>query len=128
MRGMLLAKSDGTPRQGALQAMARRATRRGTALGLAALLLAGCSYTPDAVNPVSWWHGLEGGAIASGRPPPPGAKEPFPMLAAAPSRPAGMPEWEWKELTETLAAQRGKAQGYAAANPIPALAAAPRPA
>ncbi|WP_158801066.1 MULTISPECIES: OmpA family protein [unclassified Acidisoma] len=92
------------------------------------LLLSGCDRVPPPINPVSWWHGLEGGEIAANRPPPPGDKQPYPMLAAAPTRPAGMPDWEWKKLTETLAEQRSAAQGYAAANPVSTLPPATRPA
>ena len=43
------------------------------------------------MNPVSWWHDLQGGKIAEERPPPPGADQPYPNLAsrAAEARGAG---------------------------------------
>jgi hypothetical protein len=108
--------------------MRRRAAAPLAALGaVGVLLLAGCDRVPPPINPVSWWHGLEGGEIAAGRPPPPGDKLPYPMLAAAPTRPAGMPDWEWKKLTETLAAQRATAQSYAAANPVSSVPPGARP-
>ena len=61
---------------------------------LLALLLAGCGpverfydskLTPD--TPVEWWQGLQGGRIASARPPPPGVADPYPNLADVPARP-----------------------------------------
>ncbi|GAB0117048.1 OmpA family protein [Acidisoma sp. 7E03] len=94
-------------------------------MGALLLLLGGCSAAPKSINPVSWWHGLEGGAIAEDRPPPPKANAPFPHIAAAPTRPAGMPDWEWQELQKTLAAQGAAAHQYAAENPIPTLPQAP---
>lgn len=98
---------------------------RSAASATALLLLAGCSATPKAINPVSWWHGLEGGAIAQDRPPPPRANAPYPHIAAAPTRPAGMPDWEWQDLQKTLAAQGAAAHSYAAQNPIPPLPQSP---
>jgi hypothetical protein len=99
-------------------------------LGLGLLLmLGGCSDVPDRINPVSWWHHLEGGEIAQDRPPPPNPNAPFPKIAAQPTRPAGMPDWEWNQLSATLAATRSSAQAYAAQNPIPTLSqTAPPPA
>jgi hypothetical protein len=94
---------------------------RGAAPAALLLLLAGCSDVPNSVNPVSWWHGLEGGEIAKDRPPPPNPKAPFPHIAAAPTRPAGMPDWEWRDLQVTLASQGAAAHQYAAENPIPTL-------
>ena len=109
---------------------------RGVGLGLGLLLmLGGCSDVPDRINPVSWWHHLEGGEIAKYRPPPPNPSAPFPKIADQPTRPAGMPDWEWDQLSATLAATRASAQSYALQNPIPTLpqagvqpqAARPRP-
>ncbi len=85
------------------------------------LLVAGCSDVSKSYYPVSWWHGLEGGAIAQTRPPPPNPKAPFPHLANAPKRPAGMPDWEWADLQAALASQGAAAHHYAAQNPIPTL-------
>jgi outer membrane protein OmpA-like peptidoglycan-associated protein len=92
------------------------------------LLLGGCSDVPDQANPVSWWHHLEGGEIAKYRPPPPNAHAPFPKIANQPTRPAGMPDWEWNQLSAALAQQRAAAQTYAAQNPIPTLPQSPAPA
>jgi hypothetical protein len=105
----------------------RKAEGLAQAGAIAALLLAlgGCSDVPNQANPVAWWHDLEGGEIAKYRPPPPNPTAPFPHIAAQPTRPAGMPDWEWNQLSATLAAQRAAAQTYAAQNPIPTLPAAP---
>ena len=56
-----------------------------------ALLLAGCSSFPASMNPVSWWHDLQGGKIAEERPPPPGADQPYPNLASVPPKPQAPP-------------------------------------
>ncbi|HTI03165.1 MAG TPA: OmpA family protein [Acidisoma sp.] len=74
---------------------------------------------------MSWWHGLEGGAIARDRPPPPKANAPYPHIANAPARPAGMPDWEWRDLQATLASQGAAAHQYATDNPIPTLPSTP---
>jgi hypothetical protein len=95
------------------------------AIAAVLLGLGGCSDVPNQANPVAWWHDLEGGEIAKYRPPPPNATAPFPHIAAQPTRPMGMPDWEWTQLSATLAAQRAAAQTYAAQNPIPTLPAAP---
>ena len=100
--------------------------RAGVALGLGLLLmLGGCSDVPSRDDPITWWHHLEGGAIAQSRPAPPNPNAPFPRIADQPTRPAGMPDWEWNQMSATLAAQRAEAQAYAAQNPIPALAQTP---
>jgi hypothetical protein len=117
---MLLADQEGKARCGQVQA-------RGVVIAGLCLVLAlpGCAEVPNAVNPVSWWHSMEGGEIARGRPPPPNDKQPFPRLTDAPQRPVGMPDWEWQQLSATLAAQRAQATSYAAANPIPVLPPSP---
>src|SRR5690348_133049 len=50
--------------------------------------LTGCASFPSSMNPVSWWHDLQGGKIAEDRPPPPGADQPYPNLASVPPKPA----------------------------------------
>ena len=135
---MLLTNEEGKARWRRVQPTARvpkgipaALTRAPTVLGLGLLLmLGGCSDVPNRINPVSWWHQMEGGAIAQYRPPPPNPTAPFPKLANQPARPAGMPDWEWNQLSASLAAQRLAAQSYAAQNPIPTLpqTAAPPPA
>jgi flagellar motor protein MotB len=81
----------------------------GVALALAALLLAGCSSTPDWANPVEWYHGAAGWfggddaeaesararAAAKAKATPPGA---YPNLSTVPQRP--------KDISNTSQANR----------------------
>ncbi len=90
-----------------------------TLLLLAPALLGGCSSLPSSVNPVSWWHGLEGGAIAEQRPPPPGANEPYPNLATVPARPAATDASARRQIADALIADRTNAQHEAALAPLP---------
>jgi outer membrane protein OmpA-like peptidoglycan-associated protein len=84
-----------------------------------ALLLAGCSSLPSAMNPVSWWHDLQGGKIAEQRPPPPGADQPYPNLATVPPKPAQPDRAALTNIASALIADRTNAQHLAAATPIP---------
>lgn len=93
-----------------------RATR--TLAGVAALaLLTGCSST-SSMNPVNWWHDLQGGKIAEQRPAPPGADDPNPNLASVPARPAPPDRDAMKKLTESLVGDRTNAQYTAEAAPL----------
>lgn len=99
------------------------ASRRiGTALRLAALVTAaavgGCGSVPATINPVTWWHALQGGQIAEQRPPPPGATDPYPNLASVPDRPAPLDPNIRKAVDQGLIADRANAQHEAAAAPI----------
>ncbi|MBS0560560.1 MAG: hypothetical protein JSR21_10945, partial [Proteobacteria bacterium] len=85
---------------------------------LAALLLAGCASVPDPINPVSWWHSLQGGAIAEQRPPPPGATDPYPNLASVPPAPPQPNRAALRQITDSLVADRLNAQHDAAAAPL----------
>lgn len=87
-------------------------------LSLSGSLLAGCSSLPSSINPVEWWHGLEGGAIAEQRPPPPGANEPYPNLATVPEKPAAMDAAARERIAQALVADRTNAQHAAAAAPL----------
>ncbi len=75
-----------------------------------ALLLSGCSSFPSSMNPVSWWHGLQGGAIAKQRPPPPGANQPYPNLATVPPKPAEPDRAALGQSANGLIADRANAQ------------------
>lgn len=83
-----------------------------------AVPVAGCSSVPSAINPVSWWHSLQGGAIAEQRPPPPGATDAYPNLASVPPAPAQPDRAAMHEITNSLIADRTNAQHEAAAAPI----------
>ncbi len=83
------------------------------------LLLAGCASFPSSMNPVSWWHDLQGGKIAEERPPPPGADQPYPNLATVPPKPAEPDRAALKAISDRLIADRTNAQHAAEQAPIP---------
>lgn len=85
---------------------------------LSALVLGGCASVPSSINPVSWWHSLQGGAIAEQRPPPPGATDPYPNLATVPPPPAQPDRAALDRITNSLVADRTNAQHEAAAAPL----------
>jgi outer membrane protein OmpA-like peptidoglycan-associated protein len=85
---------------------------------LFAILLSGCSSMPASLNPVSWWHDLQGGKIAEERPPPPGADQPYPNLASVPAKPAQPDRAALTNIANALIADRTNAQHIAAAAPI----------
>jgi len=84
-----------------------------------AVWVAGCSSLPSSVNPVAWWHDLQGGAIAEQRPPPPGATDPYPNLATVPPKPQASDLAARRALAQSLVADRTNAQHAAEAAPIP---------
>ncbi len=84
-----------------------------------ALLLAGCSYVPDQINPVTWWHDLSGGAIAEQRPPPPNADAPYPNLSTVPPKPTPPTIVERQKIADGLIADRANAHYAADQAPLP---------
>lgn len=72
----------------------------------------------SSINPVNWWHELEGGKIAEQRPPPPGTNDPEPTLSNVPARPAPPDREAMKRLTAGLVADREHAQYAAAGAPL----------
>lgn len=101
------------------KAEARRALQAVQGVRLGVLLgfgvgLAGCSSVPAALNPVEWWHGLQGGKIAEERPAPPGANDPYPNLGTVPARPAPSDPKLRQQIADALIADRGNAQHDAA--------------
>jgi outer membrane protein OmpA-like peptidoglycan-associated protein len=85
---------------------------------LVGLLLTGCSSLPSSINPVSWWHDLQGGKIAEERPPPPGTDQPYPNLATVPPKPERPDSAVLANIASALVADRANAQHVAAAAPI----------
>jgi outer membrane protein OmpA-like peptidoglycan-associated protein len=82
------------------------------------LLLAGCSSFPSSMNPVSWWHDLQGGKIAEERPPPPGADQPYPNLSTVPPKPAEPDRAALANIAKGLIADRTNTQRANEAAPI----------
>src|SRR5271165_2623504 len=90
-----------------------------TVLMTAPLTLGGCSSQAwSSINPVNWWHDLEGGKIAEQRPPPPGADQPDPNLASVPPKPAEPDRAALQNIADALIADRTNAQHMAAAAPL----------
>jgi len=121
---MLSSRSGGQPRGARGRVQAGCGLDSGTSglrcgrAPLLALLLAGCSSLPASINPVSWWHDLQGGKIAEERPPPPGADQPYPNLATVPPKPAQPDRAALTNISNALIADRANAQHIAAAAPI----------
>jgi len=70
------------------------------------------------MNPVTWWHDLQGGKIAEQRPPPPGADEPYPNLATVPPKPPEPDRAALANIANALIADRTNTQHADAAAPI----------
>ena len=84
-----------------------------------ALLLGACASVPPAINPVDWYHSMEGGPIAAKRAPIPGANAPYPNLANVPQPPKVIDPAERDQISEELLAERTHAQQEAALAPVP---------
>ncbi len=79
------------------------------------------------MTPVGWWHDLQGGAIASERPPPPGADLPYPKIYSIPPKPE-LPSNAYRVTVETqLAEERDATERLAAHTPIIVQPAPPVP-
>ncbi len=107
----------GRPIQSLRSVFARAALGLGLPVALAAL--SGCGSVPASINPVTWWHDLQGGQIAEQRPPPPGATDPYPNISTVPDRPAPLDPNIRRAIDQGLVADRANAQHEAAAAPIP---------
>jgi outer membrane protein OmpA-like peptidoglycan-associated protein len=83
------------------------------------------------MNPVEWWHDLEGGSIASTRPPPPNADAPYGNLSTVPTRPQAIDAATRGRIASGLIADRANAEYEASVTPLaqmpPPAAAAPAP-
>jgi outer membrane protein OmpA-like peptidoglycan-associated protein len=92
-----------------------------------ALAVAGCGTENPLMTPVGWWHDLQGGAIASERPPPPGADLPYPKISTIPPKP-DLPSNAYRLTVETqLAQERDDTERLAAHSPIIVQPAPPVP-
>lgn len=81
--------------------------------------LSSCAQAPAAINPVSWWHDLEGGPIAQQRAAPPGSTAPYPNLANVPTKPAFLPAPERARISAALLADRTQMNQQAVLEPLP---------
>lgn len=98
----------------------RQARRRGGLVAaLVAMSVGGCSYVPDAANPVEWYKGTRdwiNGADkveAAKQPdakPIPGADKSFPKLYSVPKRPRSTTRAERQKMANTLIADRNSAR------------------
>ena len=97
---------------------------------------AGCSYVPDALNPVEWYEDvvslfedeetMEAREVA--RTPVPGASQRYPSLATVPPRPAGASTPEQRTVIASgLVADRRQARAAAQSMTLSAPATAPAP-
>jgi len=86
------------------------------AMPCTAAMLCGCSS--PSINPVDWWHGMQGGKIAEKRPDPPGATDPYPNLSTVPERPTPPDRESMRRLTDSLVGDRTNAQYTAEAAPL----------
>ncbi len=95
--------------------------------GVALLLMLGGCSTMSALNPVDWWHSLEGGPIAEARPPPPNADAPYPSLASVPDRPQVNDAAARGQIANALIADRANAQYDASIAPLAPPGSPPAP-
>lgn len=96
---------------------AARLVRGTVAFSLVLGGLAACSG-PASINPVDWWHNLEGGQIAGQRPPPPKADAPYPNLSTVPAKPALSGPAQRQAIASGLVADRTNAQYAASLTPL----------
>lgn len=110
---------------------AHSAMSRGfTLFAVLAPLLSGCAGASKSLNPVAWWHDIEGGSVAGPHQSVPGERAPYPNLADVPKAPAFTPAPERESISSTLLADRSRAHQEMLLAPIapPVKPAAPLPA
>lgn len=87
-------------------------------------VMAGCAHRDVVDTPVTWWHQLEGGAIAQQRPPPPGVDDPYPLIGTTPAAAPKVASAELRHsVTEQLVEQRNLSARLNAHDPLPLPAA-----
>ena len=95
---------------------------------IATAALAGCAHQGVVGTPVSWWHQLEGGAIARQRPPPPGVNDPYPAIGTTPAHPPQVASLALRQsVTAGLQRQRNRTTRIDANTPLPPPAPASSP-
>ena len=95
---------------------------------LACVLLSACGGSGQALDPLAWWHNLEGGKIAEARPPPPKADAPYPGLETVPARPPVTDPAARAKIARALIADRTNATYAASLAPLPPPPSGPPPA
>lgn len=97
---------------------------------LLALLLSGCAGASRSLDPVAWWHDVEGGSVAGPHQSVPGEHAPYPNLADVPKAPTFTPAPERESISSALLADRSRAHQEMLLAPIapPVKPAAPLPA
>ena len=88
--------------------------------GLPVVLLGGCS-DGFSMNPVDWWHDMEGGRLAESRPPPPNADAPYPNLGSVPDKPAPPNQAAHTQIADALVADRRNAEYTLSTSAIPSV-------
>ena len=114
------------PAARALHVRSRDTVVRVAILAAAGFGLTGCSSMAS-MNPVDWWHGLQGGPLAETRPPPPNADAPYPSLGTVPPKPAVPDAATRARIASGLVADRANAQYTASLSPLQAAPAAGSP-
>jgi outer membrane protein OmpA-like peptidoglycan-associated protein len=108
----------------------------GLVMSAAVFATAGCSYVPDALNPVEWYNDVVGlfedeetiEAREVARAPVPGAPQRYPSLATVPPRPAGASTPEQRTVIASgLVADRRQARAAAQSMPTGVPVTAPAP-
>lgn len=94
-----------------------RSSVPGLALLTLSCALTACSRT--SLNPVDWYHAIEGGRVADERPAPPQADAPYPNLGTVPARPAPIDAAARGAIAQGLVADRTNAQYAASQSPLP---------
>ena len=104
---------------------------RGSAAWFGVLLVAGCGPQGPVSTPITWWHNLQGGAIAEQRPPPPGLDAPYPLVGTTPARPVVTSAAVRDSLTASLIEQQDASHQIDTHDPIqfsaPAKGVTPQP-
>ena len=117
-------RGRGVPVQ-AVRAEQSSLPRRAALLAGLCSAIAGCN--DPIARPLDLFHGLEGGAIAKQRPPPPGVGQPYPKLGTVPAKPVVADQKYRQSLQAQLATERDRTERVAADQPIETVPPPPGP-